>query len=393
MAVNYYGMYQGIADNIRRYEREQGADPHERMLETLQAPYNELRNYEEFLSALRGQITAEEAEVWSVYPDYALDMVSRTPDEVRTAVREALRPHVEALSESLARKKFLIASHDEAGNLSYTRTYLFWLASSYIYHPDNSPLSDAILHWWNDLVDRGDSAYLREPYPTCRVMPHEGTITGEQKYGRIPMNLEIPDTREVIPDMDRMETVLRSCRRFAVMRCLCRTAKEQTHSRDCDYPVEDVCILIDQLADVLIESGEAREIDREEAEQIIRRCRDLGLVQMISNAAHPLSVCNCCECCCLCMRSIRRYEDTMAEVSRYAADAAHRENCIGCGACEKICPMEAVSLEGGNLQLNGGKCIGCGLCVSKCPKGVLKMVTRPGAAERVVQEKLDRPYL
>ena len=39
MAVNYYGMYQGIADNIRRYEREQSADPHERMLETLQAPY------------------------------------------------------------------------------------------------------------------------------------------------------------------------------------------------------------------------------------------------------------------------------------------------------------------------------------------------------------------
>ena len=386
-------MYQGIADNIRRYEREQKADPHEKMLELLQAPYNALRNYDEFLSALRGQITAEEAEVWSVYPDYTLDIVSRTPEEVRDMVREELRPHVKPLSESLARKKFLIPSEGGDGKITYTRTYLFWLASTHIYHPDNSPLSEAILHWWTDLVDRGDSAYLREPYPTCRVMPHEGTITGEHKYGRIPMNLEIPDTREVIPDIDSMETILRSCRRFAVMRCLCRTAKERTHSRSCDYPIEDVCILLDPLADVLIESGEAKEITREEAMKIICHCRDLGLVQMISNAVHPLSVCNCCECCCLCMRSMRRYEDTMAEVSRYTADAARRNACIGCGTCVQICPMGAVSLEEGRVQICGGKCIGCGLCSSRCPEGVLKMVPRAGAIERIIQTRLERPYL
>lgn len=61
----------------------------------------------------------------------------------------------------------------------------------------------------------------------------------------------------------------------------------------------------------------------EETLDILRRCREAGLVQSISNAEHPLCLCNCCECCCVCIRSLKRFEDTVAQASRYIADVAY----------------------------------------------------------------------
>ena len=50
-----------------------------------------------------------------------------------------------------------------------------------------------------------------------------------------------------------------------------------------------------------------------------------------------------------------------------------KENCIGCGACSKICPM---SLDVKNLisnnEIRSAECILCGECISACPKKVLE---------------------
>ncbi|MBO4638588.1 MAG: 4Fe-4S binding protein [Treponema sp.] len=49
-----------------------------------------------------------------------------------------------------------------------------------------------------------------------------------------------------------------------------------------------------------------------------------------------------------------------------------KENCVGCGACNKICPM---SLDVKNLisnnEIRSAECILCGECISTCPKKVL----------------------
>ena len=49
-----------------------------------------------------------------------------------------------------------------------------------------------------------------------------------------------------------------------------------------------------------------------------------------------------------------------------------KENCVGCGACNKICPM---SLDVKNLisnnEIRSAECILCGECISACPKKVL----------------------
>jgi len=43
------------------------------------------------------------------------------------------------------------------------------------------------------------------------------------------------------------------------------------------------------------------------------------------------------------------------------------DDCIGCGACEESCPVEAIRELDGNFVIDEGKCIDCGSCKEGCP--------------------------
>ena len=386
--------YASLEHYLRRYEaRKTGVPlpPHEQMLARLFAPYSDPRNADEFRAALKEMFSEDEAAVWCAYPEYTIDAVPKTPDDIRPALPESLRGRVEELTASLVKKLFLYPTPTGDGRTGYLCTYLLDVITWWCVRTDGSRMSAAVAHYWEDLM-AGDSAKLRRSVTEHRVLPHEGALTGETAHGRIPMDLEIPDGRQVLP-IDRASEMLGRCRRFAVMPCVCRTMEDNKHTRRCDYPVADVCITFDEAADSAISSGIGREVTREEALSIIRRCRDLGMSQIISNAAHPLALCNCCKCCCLCMRTLQRYEDVVCGPARFEVDVARRDACIGCGRCAMLCPMEAVCVENGKVQVRPAKCVGCGVCVSQCPKGVLRLRIKGGAPEELPQEKLDRVYI
>ena len=44
-----------------------------------------------------------------------------------------------------------------------------------------------------------------------------------------------------------------------------------------------------------------------------------------------------------------------------------KNQCIGCGLCEKKCPMESAELAEGKAQINQHNCICCGVCQHACP--------------------------
>ncbi len=43
------------------------------------------------------------------------------------------------------------------------------------------------------------------------------------------------------------------------------------------------------------------------------------------------------------------------------------EKCLGCGACESECPVEAISEEDGKYVIDAEKCLDCGACAGVCP--------------------------
>lgn len=47
----------------------------------------------------------------------------------------------------------------------------------------------------------------------------------------------------------------------------------------------------------------------------------------------------------------------------------NKEECIGCGACEGVCPVQCISEETGSEKrvIDESKCIDCGSCAGVCP--------------------------
>ncbi len=52
-----------------------------------------------------------------------------------------------------------------------------------------------------------------------------------------------------------------------------------------------------------------------------------------------------------------------------------KEECIGCGACETVCPVSCISeLESGKRLIDESKCISCGACSDVCPVACISEV-------------------
>ena len=63
--------------------------------------------------------------------------------------------------------------------------------------------------------------------------------------------------------------------------------------------------------------------------------------------------------------------------------------CTGCGACQRECPANAISIgENGKAQIDRKKCIGCGLCVSVCPNGAVERPFGQGGTSKDLQERI-----
>ncbi|WP_371361885.1 Caffeyl-CoA reductase-Etf complex subunit CarE [Sporomusa rhizae] len=59
------------------------------------------------------------------------------------------------------------------------------------------------------------------------------------------------------------------------------------------------------------------------------------------------------------------------------------KECIGCGACEPVCPFGAIRMQDGQAEI-GEACTQCGACIDTCPVGAIK---REEEAKQVTMDK------
>lgn len=41
-------------------------------------------------------------------------------------------------------------------------------------------------------------------------------------------------------------------------------------------------------------------------------------------------------------------------------------DCVGCGDCLEVCPVDAIELVNGKAVIDNDKCINCNICVGTC---------------------------
>lgn len=69
-----------------------------------------------------------------------------------------------------------------------------------------------------------------------------------------------------------------------------------------------------------------------------------------------------------------------------ALPSVAQNKCIGCGACVKSCPTNAIEISGGRAYISQNKCIGCGECTIVCKTGAIGI--KWNESIRNLQEKM-----
>ena len=204
-----------------------------------------------------------------------------------------------------------------------------------------------------------------DPYLEQRLQRYDRWIA----EGRIPVSSRVIPVREslstlqwVLPTAQVLE-FLRNARSFALTDCSCRT-----RYRRCAHPTE-TCFLINDAADAHLAQGSARRVSLQEAEAVLHRANECGLVHLTvyNPQQYVYAICSCCSCCCHDLQFLSLYgrADLVAR-SEYVAQT-NAEACVHCGDCVPRCVFGARTRQGNRMVYDADACYGCGLCVTACP--------------------------
>ncbi len=198
--------------------------------------------------------------------------------------------------------------------------------------------------------------------------PHQRTI---------PVKKDLVVEWPVAPYEDAM-AILQRQDRIALAPCVCRQMAIQTRPEEdhCEKPLE-ACLIFGGAADYYVENGLGRMVSVEEAEKIIKRSEEAGLVIQPVNAQRVAGMCSCCGDCCGMLMSLKMQPKPAEAVqSNYYAEV-DPEECTACEICLDRCQMEAIEIAGETAVVLRDRCIGCGLCVTTCPTEAVKLVKKP----------------
>lgn len=185
-----------------------------------------------------------------------------------------------------------------------------------------------------------------------------------------------------ILDYERASHIIEEATHIGLGTCYCRHKMlHADHACEINAPL-DVCLTFGNVARSLAEHGQhARLIDKKEAMDVLERSYGANLAQIGENVREePAFICNCCGCCCEALQAARKFSPMQPmSTTNYIPEIL--KECIGCGKCEKVCPISAISMNTNNegkmvAQVDREICLGCGVCVRSCRKNAIELVRR-----------------
>ena len=205
---------------------------------------------------------------------------------------------------------------------------------------------------------------------------------GSAMYYAIPARQDIVSDTEILPYND-WQTIIERNTVISVSPCQCRTFTPLRNDMEvgewCDHPLE-TCIATGEQAQYYIDNGIGRQIDQEEAIEIIENGVEAGMVIQVMNTKQCDVICQCHGDCCAIMRGYISLEgdvENLKYVSNYQLDVDF-DACIQCGSCAERCPMFTITMdEETGYPTVGNLCVRCGQCCTVCPVGARTLSAVP----------------
>lgn len=164
----------------------------------------------------------------------------------------------------------------------------------------------------------------------CRAVPVEEAIKNDARK---------VDKEEISHWVDKYYPSL------ALQPCQCRRSRRFNGELGHDLEGE-WCISLGYFAEHCIRTHKGRRLTKEEVYEILQKAEDLGYVHEITNIYGPEEscfICNCAWSSCLALRTAWYCNSPNLMATNYRAKV-NKEDCVACGGCVEVCPMNAVKL-------------------------------------------------
>ena len=210
-----------------------------------------------------------------------------------------------------------------------------------------------------------------------------GLIASERAFkgSFIPVDEEIEIPPSVVaPREILLDYIKRASVRAIVHECPCRKGQGCQ-----EHPVDLGCLLLGEGA-ASVDPGIAYLASVEEAIAHLDRALESGLLPLLGHLLIDkyifglrdfdrfVTLCFCCDCCCVVRSGMKNlvgaYPDSLVRLEGVTVEVT--DDCVGCGECVPVCPIENVRLEG-NTAVIGDRCLGCGSCARACSRGYIRV--------------------
>ena len=331
------------------------------LVEWMKQVWHGLPETDELVPLLKARCTLDEAELLTGLPfsGTPLDQLAK----IKRTTPEELGPKLDVLA-----RKGLVFRRVKNGRTLYRFNDLmfawmrspFWPGRNDEHSRTLAPLAN---RYMLDFID----GWKEASHAGLRVVPIQETL----------------EDRRCVRPFEDVARIINERECWCVANCACRHRKNlDPDNVECSHLLE-VCLHFDTLGRYIVENGLGREITREEAHDILRRCAEDGLVHAADTWLEGVqTICNCCKCCCM---WLERYHvlnhPTGLDPSNFVV-TANTDICKGCGLCVARCPMDTMRLneaagEDGPrkvVSVDADHCIGCGVCAYTCPEKALTLV-------------------